>query len=135
GAARAARLATRRGDQRWAESVVRLVRAGWEELAALGQDARPAAVLGQPRREVERRRTAGVVGEQSRQPALKRAVTSSGGVGFLQLDERRHQRLGHEAPAETAEVALRVGQAPHRTAFASAMKRRTLSGSFLPGRA
>src|SRR5262249_51288705 len=31
------------------------------------------------------------------------------------------------------EVALRVGQRLHRTAFASAMKRRTLSGSFLPG--
>src|SRR5262249_3003573 len=98
-------------------------------------DARAAAVLGQPRREVERRRPARVVGEQRREPPLEPAVASRSGVGLLQLDERSHERLRHEAPAEATEVTLRVGQRLHRTPFASGMNRRTLSGSFLPGRA
>src|SRR5262249_45626935 len=102
---------------------------------ALDQDGRAAAVPGQPRREVERRRTTSVVREQPRQPPLKRAIAARRQIGLLELDQRRHQRLRHEAPAEATEVAVRVGQRLHRTAFASATNRRTLSGSFLPGRA
>src|SRR5947199_149765 len=66
-------------------------------------------------------------------PSSAHAVALAGGVGLLQLDERRHQGLRHEAPAEAAEVPARVGQRLHDR-VASAMKRRTLSGSFLPGR-
>src|SRR5262249_15559820 len=122
-----------RGEQRLPQHVVHFVGAGVTQVLALEPDARAAAVLGQPRREVQRRRTTGVVGEQLRESALKRAIASRGDVRVLELDERRHERLRHEAPAKATKVALRVGQRLHRTAFASAMKRRTLSGFFLPG--
>src|SRR5207249_10551546 len=71
---------------------------------------------------------------QQGEARLERSVAPRREVRLLQLEERRPQRLRHEAPAETPEVAAGVGQ-PHRAPFASAMKRRTLSGSFLPGRA
>src|SRR5207248_1478138 len=127
------RLLHAHGEQRLAEHVVDLVGAGVAEVLALEPDARAAAVLAEPRREVERRRTAGVIREQPGQPSLERAVAPRGDVRLLQLDERRHQRLRHEAPAEAPEVAGGVGQRLHRAPFASAMKRCTLSGSFLPG--
>ena len=35
-------------------------------------------------------------------------------VGLLQVEDQRHQRLGHEAPAENAEVPALVGSGPER---------------------
>ena len=99
-------------------------------------------VLGEPLREIERRRPPGVVPEQLAEPPAEAGVGARRLVRPLQLDERRHERLRHEAPAEAAEVAAGVGQRGgidqpwrHQALRAAAMKRRTLSGSFTAGRA
>ena len=76
------------------------------------------------------------------------------GVGLLQLEDQRHQRLGDEAAAIDAEmpalvgagaegIGLLDGHAPLTTLFGAAslsaaaraarMKARILSGSFTPG--
>ena len=60
-------------EQRLAEHVVDLVRAGVAEVLALEQD-RGAAALAQPRRVVQRRRPADVVGEEARELRLEGRV-------------------------------------------------------------
>src|SRR3990170_3438962 len=126
------------GEERLAEHVVDLVGAGVAKVLALEPDAGAAAVLAEPRGEVERRRPARVVGEGRGQARLEPPGAPGAGGGALELDERRHERLGHEAPAEAAEVALGVrerGGPRHLTPFAAATNRRTLSGSLRPGAA
>src|SRR3974390_3766399 len=68
----------------------------------------------------------------------------SRGVGLLQVEEQRHQRLSDEATAIDAEVPALVGSSAERVglrfghaftvsaARAARMKARILSGSFLP---
>ena len=68
-----AALAHALGQQRLAEDVVDLVRAGVAEVLALEQDRR-AAALAQPGGVVERRGAAGVVGEQARELGLEGRV-------------------------------------------------------------
>src|SRR5262249_3723254 len=52
----------------------------------------------------------------------------------LELDQRRHERLGDEAAAEAAEVSARVRECVlHLAPLASATNRHTLSGSLRPG--
>ena len=123
-----------RGQERLTEHVVDLVRAGVTEVLALEVDARAAALLAEPLGEVERRRTAGVVLEQAGEAALELAIALGRRPGLLELDQRRHERLGDEAPAEAAEVSARVRKGPlHRAPLASATNRHTLSGSLRPG--
>ena len=92
-------------EQRLAERVVELVRAGVVEVLALEVD-RPPEALGEPPRAVQRR---GPPAEVAQQPVELGAV---GGVRarreprLLQLGERRHQRLGHVLPAVGAEAVL-----------------------------
>ncbi len=57
------------------------------------------------------------------EPALELPVALGRRVGFLELDQRRHQRLGDEAAAVAAEVALRVGQPAHRNTARLASRR------------
>ncbi len=133
-------LAHALGQKPLAEHVVDLVGTGVAEVLALQVDSRATAVLGEPPGEVQRRRAARVLGEERPEAPLKQRVAPGGAVGLLQIDERSHQRLGDETPAEAAEVTVSVRQARralggqfHRTLLASAMKRRTLAGSFFPG--
>ena len=58
------RLLHRLREQRLAERVVDLVRAGVEQVLALEEDPRAAELAGQPLGEGERRRTADVVPQQ-----------------------------------------------------------------------
>ena len=98
-------LAHAGGQERLPEHVVDLVRARVAEVLALEEDARPAAGSRQPLGEVERRRPAGVMGEEILEPEPEAGIGATRAVGPLELDERRHERLGDEAPAEAAEVA------------------------------
>src|SRR5262249_26810750 len=127
-------LAHRPGEQRLTEDVVDLVGAGVTEVLALEVDPRPSGVLGEPRREEQRRGPAGVIAQQPVEPGLERAVATGRRVRLLQLDERSHPGLRHEAAAEAAEAAGGVGPALHARR-ASSTKRRTLSGSLRPGEA
>src|SRR5262249_8404850 len=106
------------------------------EVLALEVDARAPAVLGEAGREVEGRGSPGIVLQERGQPRLEAPVAPGRRVGALELDQRRHQRLRHEAAAVGAEVAEGVGQrGRHAPLRAWATKRRIFSRSFLPGRA
>ena len=98
------------GEERLAEDVVDLVGAGVTEVLALQVDPGAAGLLAEARREVERGGPPGVVPEEPGEARLERGVAPRPGVRALELDERGHERLGHEAAAEPAEVPLRVGQ-------------------------
>ena len=100
------------GEQRLAEHVVDLVRAGMGQVLALEQDAHPqplrqAAALG------DRRGTPRVGGEQLGELGTKRRRRPGRPERVLELLEGGGQRLGHEPAAELAEPAqpgrLRTG--------------------------
>ena len=97
------------GQQRLAEDVVDLVRAGVVEVLALEQDPRAAGVLGEPARIGDGARPPGVGRQQAGQLGLERRVVPGLLVGRGELVQRGDQRLGHEPAAVRAEVPGRVG--------------------------
>src|SRR5439155_11463724 len=104
-------LAHAQGQQRLADRVVELVRAGVAQVLALEVDVRAAEVLAQPRRGVERSRPADERAAMSGQLELELRV----GLGLvphvLELAQRAHQRLRHVLAAEGAEAPVdRVSQ-------------------------
>ncbi len=76
----------------------------------------PPAAAGSALGLVERRRPPDVVASSRAQRRDERRVAARREVRGRQLLDRRHERLGHEAPAELAEVPARVGiaAAEHR---------------------
>ena len=103
-------------EQRLAERVVDLVRAGVGQVFALEEDPRAAGRLRSAawlRRPASAARRSASAGASS--SALKRRVVARREVGALELLDRLDQRLGHEAAAELAEVAARVGIAARQS--------------------
>ena len=78
-------LAHALGEKNLAEAIVDLVAAGVVELIALEVDFRTAKMLGQAFGEIERRRTAGVMGVEVFQLGLERRIRLGVGIGLLQL--------------------------------------------------
>jgi hypothetical protein len=103
-------LAHAAGDERLAEGVVQLVRAGVAEVLALEVQPRAAEVLAEPLRGVQRGGAADEGVAVGPQFALEGGVVADLAPGRLQLVERRDQRLGDKAAAVAAEPAL---LAPH----------------------
>ena len=102
------RLAHPLGQQRLAEDVVDLVRAGVVEVLALEQQADaelPAEVVALG----EDRRPAGVVAQHGVELGAEHRVGPRLAERRLQLLARRHQRLRDVAAAELAEAAARRG--------------------------
>ena len=69
---------------------------------------------GQALGEIERRRPADIVLEMAVHLALERRIGLGRGIGLLQLEDQRHQRLGDEAAAIDAEMAALVGPGAER---------------------
>ena len=108
---------------------------------------------GQALGEIERRRPADIVRQMAVHLALERRIGLGRGVGLLQLEDERHQRLGDEAAAVDAEMPALVGPGAERIGLLrtvmrcsstcrrraarprarARMKARILSGSFSPG--
>ena len=100
-------LAHALGQQRLAEHVVDLVRAGVVEVLALEQDPRPARVLGEPSGVGQRRRAAGVVALQAVELGEELGV----GAGLV-VGRRRARPARRSAPrARTARRSGRSGRA------------------------
>ncbi len=102
-------LAHAAGEDDLAQHIVDLVRAGMVQLVALEIDLRPAEMLGQPRREIERRGTTDVVLPQVVHLGPEIRVGLGMFIARFEIENQRHQRLGHEASAEDAETTLLVG--------------------------
>ena len=96
------------GQQRLAERVVELVRAGVHEVFALEPDL-AAGELGQPLGQVQRRRAAGEVAQQAAELGLVARVAAHGDPRRLELGERGHERLGDVLAAVGAEAMLDAG--------------------------
>ena len=122
-------LPMRLRQQRLAEHVVDLVRAGVVEVLALEQDPRAARVLGEPLGVGQRRRAAGVVALQ----AVELVEELAGRRGPCRR-RRRPRRAPRSAPrARTARRSGRSGRA--RRARATARCRQLTGRHDLPSRA
>ena len=65
-------------------------------------------MLGQPLGEIERRRAADIMREVAVHLLLESRIGLGLRVGFLQLEDQRHQRFGDKAAAVDAEMAALV---------------------------
>jgi hypothetical protein len=107
-------LAHALGEQRLAEGVVDLVRAGVREVLALQKNARPVARLAQAPGLPQRRRPAGVVMQQSLQLRREGRFLSRLEVRRFERFDRRDERLRHKAAAVRAVVPARVRVPPSK---------------------
>ena len=101
-------LAHAAGQQRLADGVVDLVRAGMVQVLALEQDARAAGLSAQALGEVDRAGAADVMRQVGLEFGDEGGIDARGVVGRGQLLQRADQGLGDEAPAIAAEVARRI---------------------------
>ena len=107
------RLAHALGQQRLAQHVVDLVRAGVVQVLPLEQQG--AAELGrQPLGLVEARRASGVVVQESLELRAERRIGPRLPERLVELGAGQHERLGDVAPAEVAEASRRPGVTHHR---------------------
>jgi hypothetical protein len=102
-----ARLAHALGQQRLADRVVDLVRAGVVEVLALEPDL-AAGLLAEALGQVQRRGAPDVVAQQPCEIVAERLVLAGGDPGRLELGERRHQGLG-DVLASVGAVAVLDG--------------------------
>src|SRR5579872_4389335 len=98
-------LAHAHSKKRLAQAVVDLVRAGVEQVFALEINLRATQSLCEPRRKIERRRTAGVVAQQRVELQMEVGVGLGLGVRTLQFVERSDQGLGDISSAIKAEAS------------------------------
>ena len=122
-------------EQRLADGVVDLVRARVREVLALEPDARAADLGAEPLGQVERRLAPDVVARERGQLGREGRVGEGGGERRLELVERRHHGLGHEAPAEAAEAPERVRRVLHVEALAVSCSSRLLGRGDQPSHA
>src|SRR6185436_5447306 len=108
-------------DQRLADGVVDLVRAGVVEVLALQEQPEVAAAQARELRRLgDRRRAPDEFLEDAVELRAKRAVALQLPVRRLEFIERRHQRFGNEFPAELTEEAAPVRNVHPRTRAISA---------------
>ena len=102
-------LPMRLREQRLADGVVDLVRAGVVEVFALEKDLRAADFLRQALGVIDRRRPADVMLQIAIEFGDELRIAAQTQIRVGQFLERRHQRFGDVDAAVRAEVALRVG--------------------------
>jgi len=100
-------------EQDLADGVVYLVGAGVVEVLALQVNLRPPQLLGESLGEVKGAGPAHVVLQVIVDLRLERRVGLRLAVGRLQLEQCRHQGLGHIAAAKLAEVSSCVRKIVH----------------------
>ena len=131
-----ARLAHPLREERLAEGVVDLVGARVEKVLPLEPEPRAAEGVREAPRLRERRRPPGVRLQEVVELGAEDGVAPRVLVGLRELVERRHERLGHEAPAERAEAPVGVGlrRAERRVRHGAppARTRRSSKGPSLP---
>ncbi len=101
-------LAHARGQQRLADGVVDLVRAGVVQVLALEQDLRATDVIAQALGVIDRARPAHVMRQVAVIGRLEFGVLAGLVIGLGQFLQRADQGFGNEAAAVAAEVALGI---------------------------
>jgi hypothetical protein len=101
-------LAHLEGEEPLAQDVVDLVGPRVGEVLTLEQDP-DAERLRQPPGLRDRRRPPRVIAQKVVQPGAEGGIGPGRAKGLLQLQARRHERLGNVPPSEPAEAALRAG--------------------------
>ncbi len=91
-------------EQHLADAVVDLVRPGVVEVFALEIDFRAAEMTRQPLGEIERTGAADIMRKQCVQFGFECRIILRRNPGLFQIQQQRHQRLGHIASAERAEM-------------------------------
>src|SRR5581483_525961 len=91
-------------EQRLAQAVIDLVRAGVQQVFALQVNLRSPEMFAETLREKEWSRTARVVVQEIGQARMKFRITASALVGLLQFRERSHQGLRDVAAAIRAKT-------------------------------
>jgi hypothetical protein len=109
------RLADALGEQRLAEHVVDLVRAGVVEVLALQDDASPAGVRREARNLGDDRRPPRVAAAEFGEFGAEGGVELGEVVGLAELIEGGDEGFGHESPAEVAEVRTGLRSERHVT--------------------
>ena len=99
-------------EQRLAQRVVDLVRAGVGQIFALEIDLRAAQMFGQPPGIGDRRGAAHKGALQIGQLRHKFLVAARLEIGLFQLVQRRHERFRHELAAIRAKVAVFIRDRP-----------------------
>jgi len=102
-------LAHPRGEQRLADGVVDLVRAGVVQVLALEQDLRAADLLAEALGVIDRAGTAHIVGQILVVGGDEGRIATRLVIGGRQLLQRPDQGLGDETPAVAAEMAVGIG--------------------------
>ncbi len=110
------RLADALGEQRLADHVADLVRAGVVEVLALEQDAGTGR-LGEAVRLVERAGHVGVLAQHAVELGHERGIGLGIGPGVVELVERGDECFGHESSAEASEVPGRVRLCVHGSSW------------------
>ena len=94
------------GEDDLPQHVVDLVRARVVQLVALHVDLGTAKMVRQPLAEIKRAGAAHVMGPEIVHFGPEAVVGLGPLVLFFQFEDQRHERFGHEAPAEIAETAI-----------------------------
>ena len=81
------------------------------EVLALEIDLGAAAMARQPLGEVERARPPDIMGEQAVELGMEFGIVLRLLISALELEQKRHQRLGDVTPAIGTEMAARIGTA------------------------
>ncbi len=101
-------LPMRRASSAWPMTLLSLCEPVWARSSRLSRTRTPEP-LGQPAALGDRRGPAAVVAQQGVELGVERRVGPGVAERTLELDARRHERLGHEAAAELAEAAGGAG--------------------------
>ena len=109
------------GEQYLADAIVDLVRAGMVEFVTLEPHLRAAQFFGNTRCEIERAGPAYIMFEQIVKLGGKGRVRLGAGIFRLKLENERHQRFRHIAPAKLAKMAAFVGPSPKTVGIAEAV--------------
>ncbi len=112
------RLAHAPGEQRLADHVVDLVRAGVRQVLALEEHPH-AQPLGEPRALGDRRGAPAVVGQQVVELLVEGGIGPGLLEGLLEIEAGRHQGLGDEPSAEVTEAPVGTGLAHQTRHYAS----------------
>ncbi len=97
-----------------AKHIVDFMRAGVVELVTLQIDFRTAHMFRQALGKVKRARAADIMCVEGGKLSVKRRIGLSFSIGFLKIEDKWHQGLGHKSTTEISKMAGFIRSRPER---------------------